>query len=284
MTCAWQELIAVLPLWMRQDMDRFQNEPLREIRLRINAPPELVFHNKSLWLQGKVTQDDLLYTVNAASRYSPWAAASAARGYITIQGGHRIGLCGEAVSHLGEITAMKHYTSLCIRVARDIPGIAEPLANVKGSVLILGAPGWGKTTLLRDLIRQLARYEAVCIADDRGELFPEGFDRGKRTDIITGCTKETGISMLLRTMSPDCIAVDEITDPADTCALLHAANCGVRLLASAHAANISDFQKRAVYRPLAVNHVFDVIIVLKKDQTYTMERMTEWVTGGSARY
>lgn len=284
MTCAWQELLAVLPLWMRQDTDRFQKDPLREIRMRINAPPELIFPDKSLTLRRKVTQDDLQYTVNAASRYSPWASASAAKGYITAKGGHRIGLCGEAVSQQGEITAMRNYTSLCIRVARDVPGIAERLSNVKGSVLILGAPGWGKTTLLRDMIRQLGRSETVCVADDRGELFPKGFDRGPRTDVVTGCSKEAGISMLLRAMGPDCIAVDEITDPADTSALLQAANCGVRLLASAHATAVSDFERRIVYRPLVENHVFDVIIVLKKNQSYTMERMTQWVTDGSAPY
>lgn len=284
MTCAWQELLAVLPLWMRKAIDIFQNDGLREIRLRVNAPPELVLTQKSVWLEQNITQDDLNYTVNTASRYSPWSVGSVAMGYITVKGGHRIGLCGEMVSQQGKFNAMRSYSALCIRVARDIPGIASSLAKIRGSILILGAPGWGKTTLLRDLIRQFGINETVCVADERGELFPDGMDRGKRVDVLTGCSKEFGISALLRTMCPDCIAVDEITAQEDTAVLLQAANCGVRLLASAHAATISEFRRRIIYQPLLENHVFDVIIALKKDQSYTVERMTECVTGGSVRY
>ena len=103
-------------------------------------------------------------------------------------------------------------------------------------------------------------------------------------DILSGCSKAEGIPMLLRTMGPSCIAADEITDPTDTAALVLAANCGVRLLATAHAASLSDLRTRPVYRPLLENHIFDVVLVLKKDKSYTMERMTEWVTSGSVQY
>ena len=78
MICAWKELLAVLPLWMRKDVDQFVSEPLKEIRLRVNAQPELITEEDSFWLEQYVTQDDVNYTVNAASRYSPWSAASAA--------------------------------------------------------------------------------------------------------------------------------------------------------------------------------------------------------------
>lgn len=90
--------------------------------------------------------------------------------------------------------------------------------------------------------------------------------------------------MVLRTMGPSCIAVDEITDSEDSAALLLASNCGVRLLATAHAASVADLQRRKVYRQLLENHVFDVFLVLRKDKTYTMERMTQWVTSGSVQY
>jgi len=284
MTCAWQELLAVLPLWMRKDTDRLGAENLREIRMRKNCMPELVLNEKRWDLERKLTQEDLNYTVNAASRYSPWAAGSAARGYITIKGGHRIGLCGEAVFIQGEVNGFHSYSSLCIRIARDFPGIAASLDKTRGSILVLGAPGWGKTTFLRDLVRQIGTSETVCVVDEREELFPDGFDRGKHVDVLSGCSKEKGITMLLRTMGPDCIAVDEITAPEDTTALLQAANCGIRLLASAHAESLYDFQKRLVYRPLMENHIFDVVVLLKKDRTYTVERMTEWFSGGSVRY
>lgn len=280
MTCAWKELLAVLPLWMRKEVDMQNNESLREIRLRINSSPELVLPEKSLWLERKISREDLEYTVNVVSRYSPWAAATVSRGYITARGGHRIGLCGEAIMQKGEITSIGTITSLCIRVAADFPGIAADIAACQNSILILGAPGWGKTTLLRDLIRQISHKETVCVVDERGELFPPGIEPGKHMDVLSGCDKKKGIPMLLRTMGPDTIAVDEITETEDVNVLLHASNCGVRLLATAHAASVMDYRNRIIYRPLLDNHVFETLIILRKNNTYTVERISKWNTDG----
>ena len=284
MKCAWKELLAVLPVWLRKEVDSRKGESLRNIRLRINAPPELQLGREKKMLEGLVTRQDLDFIINAASRYSPWSAATAARGFLTAGGGHRIGLCGEAVIRNGEITGIGNIRSLCIRVAGEYPGIGVPLANIPGSVLILGAPGWGKTTLLRDLIRQICKAETVCVVDERGELFPAELDPEVRVDVLTGCSKEAGISMLLRTMGPDTIAVDEITEPEDVRALLRAANCGVRLLATAHAASVSDFQSRTVYSPLLTQQVFTTLAVLRKDNTYTVERIGKWNCDGLAHY
>lgn len=284
MTCAWKELLAVLPIWVRKEVDSLGSESLQELRLRINSPPELVLSGESIFLNRSISQEDMNYTINAASRYSPWAAASSAKGFITVAGGHRIGLCGEAVVQQGTVTAIKNVTSLCIRVARDFPGIAATAAKLKGSIIILGAPGWGKTTLLRDLIRQLEKTEKICAVDERQELFPKELLCGVRVDVLSGCSKQDGIPMLIRTMGPSCIAVDEITDTKDAVSLLHAANCGVRLLATAHAVSLSDFRQREVYRPLFEHNVFDTFLVLKKDKTFTVERMAEWNTSGLVRY
>lgn len=284
MTCAWKELLAVLPAWVRKEVDSVGPETLQELRLRINSPPELVLSEKSVFLNHTISAEDLNYTVNAASRYSPWAAASAAKGFITIAGGHRIGLCGEAVVQQGEVRTIKRITSLCIRVAKDFPGIAAMAANVNGSIIILGAPGWGKTTLLRDLIRQIEHKEKICILDERKELFPEELLSDCRVDVLSGCSKQDGIPMLLRTMGPSCIAVDEITDTKDAASFLQAANCGVRLLATAHAVSLSDFCHREAYRPIVENNVFDAFLILKKDKTFTVERIREWNTSGSVRY
>lgn len=284
MICAWEELLAVLPLWMRKEVDQLGFATMRELRLRIDANPEIVLSQKSQWLHRCITQEDLNYTINASSHYSPWSAGSAAKGYITISGGHRIGICGETIIQQGKITGIKNITSICIRVARDYPGIASDLRNLDGSAIILGPPGSGKTTLLRDLICQLSESEQVCVVDERGEVFPKGLQRGKRVDILSGCPKEDGIAMLLRTMGPSCIAVDEITEPEDAEALLHAANCGVRLLATAHSMSLSDFRRRKVYKRLLDNQIFNVFLVLKADRMYTMERMTEWTSNGSVQY
>lgn len=274
MMCAWKELLAILPPRLRAAVDAQGRDELRELRLRINAPPELVLGSEVRWLSADVSQDDLNYCINAASRYSPWAAATAAQGYITAPGGHRIGLCGEVVCKDGQVTGIREVGSLCIRVARDFPGVGKKAANYHGSILILGAPGWGKTTLLRDLIRQLAQKETVCVVDERRELFPEGIIRGKRMDVLTGCPKSDGVDMVLRTMGPGCIAVDEITAEEDCLALVQAANCGVRLLATAHAASIRDYRSRKVYRPLVEQAVFETLLVLRPDKTYLAERMT----------
>ena len=272
MTCAWKELLAVLPVWMRKDADTHK-ENLREIRLRINSPPQLVLAGRKLELERSVSREDLNYTVNVVSKYSPWAAATTARGYITGEGGHRIGICGDAVIRNGEMTGIGQVRSLCIRIARDFPGIASELEEIVGSILILGAPGWGKTTLLRDLIRQISCRETVCVVDERGELFPSELDSGRGLDVLTGCPKKTGIPMLLRTMGPDSIAVDEITEPEDVQALIQAANCGVRLLATAHASSINDFRNRTVYRPLLENNLFHTLVILNRNNTYTVERI-----------
>ena len=284
MICAWNEVLGVLPAWMRKEAEAIGPTVLQEIRLRINSPPEFVGMTETYWLKHCITQEDLNYTVNAASRYSPWAATSMSRGYLTMKGGHRIGLCGEAIVQQGTVTGIKHISSLCIRIAKDFPGIAAGILKKPASVLILGPPGWGKTTLLRDLIRQSGETGHVGVVDERGELFPEGICRGKQVDVLTGCSKGVGIPMLIRTMGPRCIAADEITEPEDTLALLYAANCGVCLLATAHAFSVSDFRKRTVYHPLIEHRVFDIFIVLKENKSYTTERVEEWVSGGSVQY
>lgn len=284
MMCAWKELLAILPSWMRRDVDDLGSDALQELRLRMNAPPELILPEQTLSFGRDILPEDLNYIINAASRYSPWTADSMAQGYITAPGGHRIGICGNAVVQKGQITGMKKISSLCIRVARDFPGIAEKAADLQGSVLVLGPPGWGKTTLLRDLICRLSDTERMCVLDERGELFPEGLRSAKKVDVLSGCSKADGIAMLLRTMGPSCIAVDEITEQKDVNALIQAGNCGVRLLATAHAMSVADFCQRKVYGPLLDNKIFDELLILKKDKSYTMERMAQWYQNGLARH
>lgn len=280
MRCAWQAYLSLLPMWMRREVDEQGRESLRELRLRLGMPPELVRTNGSVWLQRQVASEDLSYCVNAASRYSPWNAETAAQGYLTAQGGHRIGLCGEGVIQNGTMSGIRRTSSLCIRVARDFPGIAEKARKVHGSILIVGKPGSGKTTLLRDLIRQRSDTGpgSVAVVDERGELFPHAqgtscFPPGKRTDILTGCGKAQGIDAVLRAMGPSCIAVDEITAQEDCQALLRAGWCGVTLLATAHASNRRDVQTRPVYRPLAESGLFDTLMIMQPDKSWRIERM-----------
>ena len=275
MKCAWNELLAILPLWMRQQVDELGRHSLLELRLRVGSPPELKRKDSSLHLKCNITEEDLRYTVNTASKYSPWATATVAEGYITAAGGHRIGLCGEAVVQGGCMTGIRRVDSLCIRVARDFPGIADGLKSFSGSVLIIGRPGAGKTTLLRDLIRLRGQRETVAVVDERGELFPilGKFIHGGKIDILTGCTKKQGIETLLRVMGPDTIAVDEITSAEDCEALIRTGWCGVSLLATAHAVSVSDMKKRPVYQPLMRSGLFETAVILQPDKSWRTERM-----------
>lgn len=283
MVCAWKELMQILPQWMRDVLADDESAGIQEIRMRSGSPPELITARTSRWLQRCLCREDLESCIRSASRYSPWAAATISQGYLTAPGGHRIGVCGEAVVRDGCFQGIRTISSLCIRVARDVPGIAERVYVDGQSVMILGAPGWGKTTLLRDLARQIAKTKTVCVIDERQELFPPGFCTGKRMDILSGCPKKQGIEMALRTMRPDVIAVDEITAQEDCQALIRAFGCGVTLLATAHAAGIQDFGRRTIYEELRMQQIFDTILALNPDKTFHAEA-AECTSNGLGRH
>lgn len=275
MKCAWNELMGVIPQRLREQVDRQGRETMQELRLRIGAPPKLHTAASVSQLQGAVTAQEIGFVVNMASRYSLWAAATSAKGYITARGGHRIGICGEAVFDGREMTGIRTATSLCIRVARDFPGIADKLRQLPGNLLILGPPGSGKTTLLRDLIR---KHPGTAVVDERGELFPMAqnefcFDPGADTDVLTGCPKTVGIDTVLRTMGPSWIAVDEITAESDCDALIRAGWCGVGLLATAHAAGVADLRSRPIYRKLLDSGLFQTAIVMDRSKSWRKERI-----------
>ena len=277
MQCAWESLISVLPSWMRSQVDKLGREELQELRFRLQAPPVLITRRGPVYLDRIVREEDISFCINAASRYSPWSAETMASGYLTAPGGHRIGLCGDAVIKAGEMTGIRNIHMACIRVARDFPGLSNAVPT-SGSILIIGPPGSGKTTFLRDLIRRYSCSQkgSIAVADERQELFPfvAGecfFDAGKHTDIMSGCPKYICIPTLLRTMGPATIAVDEITASQDCDALIEARWCGVDVLATAHAANLQDLRTRKIYQPLLHDGLFDAIIVINRDKSWHLE-------------
>lgn len=203
------------------------------------------------------------------------------QGFVTLPGGHRVGLCGRAWYSAGQMAGLRDISSMNVRVARAVPGVAQafwPLVVDAGRVrrcLIAAGPGVGKTTLLRDLARGLADGVAgvpaqnVGIADERQELAAAYMGRamlpvGARCDVISGCAKADALVMLLRCMAPDVLVTDEIGTAADACALRDALNCGVAVLASAHAADYAELLGRPALADLLLAGYFERVIFVER--------------------
>ena len=273
MMCQMEPVRKILPTSLWASITQRSTDNLLEIRLRCQQYAELVYREHYSFCDVLVEENDLQFIINAASRYSPWAAETTKHGYLTISGGHRIGLCGEMICHNEYLKGIRKVDSVCIRLARDIRGIAKDWTNWTGSLLIIGAPGWGKSTMLRDMSRYMSEKLSTVVIDERKELFPDGFLRGKRMDVFSGCPKKDGLEIALRTMGPELIAVDEISAQEECVMLIHAANCGVRLIATAHAASTEELYKRPIYRTLLESGIFTYVLCLGKDKATTLERI-----------
>ena len=222
-----------------------------------------------------VSEDDLRMMVELATRSSFHSALERLRsGFVTLKGGHRLGLCGTVTTEGGMVRNFLHLSSVNLRIAREKPGVGEGLLpqlmeeRRLASTLILSPTGNGKTTLLRDLVRQLSdgpQALRVGLVDERGEVaslyhgVPQ-MNVGVRTDVVDGCPKSTGLLFLLRGMNPNVLAVDEITAPEDVEALTMAANCGVSLLATAHGGSREDLERRPLYRRLLEQGIFRYLL------------------------
>ena len=222
--------------------------------------------------------EELEALCDLATEYSRYAAAETLReGYLSVRGGFRIGLCGTAVMKDGVNTNLKNLSSAAVRIAREKPGIADGVApglfrdGDFASTLILSPPGGGKTTLLRDLVRRLSEgvgeygSRRVSLIDERGEVAvmyrgePQ-MNVGPRTDVLDACPKALGIPIVLRAMNPQIIAVDEITVREDLRAVSMAAGCGVRLLATIHAAGVEELRQKPLYAQLLADRVFRLAV------------------------
>ena len=198
------------------------------------------------------------------------------QGFITLKGGHRVGVCGKAVLENEKIKTFKDISSLNYRIAKEVVGAADSVINHVVcnesvlSTLIISPPRWGKTTLLRDLARQISNAGFVTgIVDDRGEIaamydgVPQN-DVGAQTDILDNVHKSQGVLMLLKTMAPDVIINDEIASEEDAEAISLAAGTGVAIIATTHGTRIEDVKNRQILNPLFDKKVFKRVLLIER--------------------
>ena len=249
---------------------------VEELRLRAGQPMHWYASGREHEIAGlRLRAEELRETLARASRWSVHTYAEPLRqGYLPLTGGHRLGVCGTVSLENGVPSGVRTVSSLCLRIARAWEDVAKQYlgelcdGNHVHGTLILSPPGGGKTTFLRDLIRLISlRGIRVGVVDERGELaamrsgVPQ-FELGGTCDVLDGCPKAVGALQLVRTMAPQVLALDELTDPADLEAVRYAVNCGVSVLATIHAANTDELAHKPFFRTLCQSGAFTRLVVL----------------------
>lgn len=259
-------------------------ESLEEIRLRSNKNIILKLTDREIIIDYKVTIKDLLETLEKVTENSIYTYENQiSNGFITLHGGHRVGIVGNAVAENDKVISISYISGMNFRIAREIKGcgnfIIKELYNQGEfqNTLIVGIPGSGKTTLLRDLIRQISngnQYSKglnVGVVDERNEIASmykgiEQTDLGIRTDVISNIPKTIGIKMLIRSMCPQVIAVDEIGGKKDSEAIFYAMCCGSKGIFTAHGNSLQDIKSNPELKELLEYKLLERIIILDQKQ------------------
>lgn len=293
-----REVLSYLPVHIQKLLNNLKIEDyqqLEEIRLRCGQPLVVRIGERELAVaqEGRLTtilqqgyrveRDDICRVVASISDNSLYAfEEDIRRGFITIPGGHRVGLAGQVIYKEQSIELMKNFGSLCFRVAREVKGCADPVMPALFSApqgtlqntLIVSPPRCGKTTLLRDITRRISEGSHrpglnVVVVDERSEIagcyqgVPQ-LDVGPRTDILDGCPKDIGMMMAIRALSPQVVVTDEIGRQGDAQAVMECIHAGVTIISTAHAGNLEELRQRPILRKLMADGVFKLIIVLSR--------------------
>lgn len=294
-----EELLQIFPLHLRKTLQRIclEENILEEIRIRIGQP--IIFHmeNEEWYLKEeeerldkrsegayRATKEDIRNMVKFISSYSLYAYEDEMkRGFITIQGGHRIGVAGQVVMEEGKILSLTNIYFLNIRVAREKRGCAKEIVpylihrNSIYNTLFVSPPGVGKTTYLRDVIRILSSGTErlhgmkISIIDERSEIaackqgIPQN-DVGPRSDVLDGCLKSFGMLLMLRSMAPQVIAVDEIGSREDCSAMEQAIYSGSKILGTVHAYDMKELSQKKYLKQMIEQQMFGRIVLLEKGE------------------
>lgn len=292
-----EELIRLFSGRVRRILERVDLDfsQVHEIRMRTGAPLQMICRGKEFFPDERgrasraekgafITERDLRETMEYIGNYSLYAYEDEIRqGYLTIQGGHRVGIAGKAVIEDGKVRGISPISCINLRISHSVEGCADPVMPYLWEkeefchTLIVSAPRCGKTTLLRDVIRQISdgaggrRGLTVGVVDERSEI--AGACRGVaqnrmgiRTDVLDGCPKAEGMMMLVRSMAPDIVAVDEIGDYRDSRAIETVFHCGCRLLATVHGSSMEDILKKPLLQRLVQYRCFERYIVLDQEK------------------
>lgn len=262
-----------------------QKEELEEIRIRIDRPIEITMKGAPRFLSYIIRQEDAFHLMNKISQFSIYTLEEELkRGYITVSGGHRIGLAGKVILEEGKVKAIRDIASFNIRIAKEKVGIAEKITPLifKDSwmhTMIVGPPQTGKTTLLRDIARIIStgNHEKgihaykVGIVDERSEIagcvngIPQ-MSFGHRLDVLDACPKAEGMMMMIRSMSPDVLVVDEIGRMEDAEAIQEAVHAGIKLIMTTHGSSLEEIRNRPSLKNIIDQNIFQRFIVLSRSQ------------------
>lgn len=294
-----EEIIKYFPLNIKRVLENLNNDTfskIEEIRVGIDKPVSIFIDNFLYFINEKseftklinqcvfTNKKDIDYIMEMITEGSVYALVDEIKnGYITLPHGHRIGICGTTVFENDSIKFIKNVSALNFRIKHEIIGVSKPVIPIIldnreiKNTLIISPPGYGKTTLLRDIARVLGNAEnrvKVSIIDERNEIASvyNGVaqnDVGIFTNVLDSCPKSVGMMMAVRTMSPDVIITDEIGDKKDIIALNEASKCGVKIITSIHGYNISDI-------PVLLKNFFDIFIILGRSKgAGTIEKVIE---------